>query len=93
MSKIRKSYGKEFKLKVVSEVLGGVKTLAQVSSEHGVHATQIKEWKTQALEAMSERFSQRRGKKKGGAPEAKHLYEEIGRLKVELDFLSGKLGS
>jgi len=93
MTKIRKAYGKEFKLKVVSEVLGGVKTLAQVSSEHGVHATQVKEWNNQAIEALSERFSQRRGKKKGRWPEEKHLYEEIGRLKVELDFLSGKLGS
>jgi transposase len=53
MTKIRKKYGKEFKLKVVSEILGGVKTLAQLSSEHGVHATQIKEWKTQALEPIS----------------------------------------
>jgi hypothetical protein len=56
-----------------------------------VHTTQIKEWKTQALEAMGERFAQRRGKHKQESPESR-LYEEIGRLKVELDFLSGKLG-
>ena len=63
--------------------------MAQIASDHGVHPTQIKEWKSQALEACSERFSLRRGKKKGLGEE--QLYEEIGRLKVENDFLSGVL--
>ena len=91
MTGIRKYHGKEFKLKVVIAALSGEKNLSQLASEYGVHTTQIKEWKAQALEAMSERFGQRRGKRKE-SPEAR-LYEEIGRLKVELDFLSGKLGS
>jgi transposase-like protein len=77
------------KLKVVCEALAGAKSIAQIASEHGVHPTQIKEWKTQALEAMGERFSMRRGKKTETAEE--RLYEEIGRLKVENDFLSGTL--
>ena len=92
MTGIRKYHGKEFKLKVVMAALSGEKNLSQLASEYGVHTTQIKEWKTQALEAMGERFSQRRGKHKKESPEAR-LYEEIGRLKVELDFLSGKLGN
>ncbi len=91
MTGIRKYHGKDFKLKVVLAALSGEKNLSQLASEYGVHTTQIKEWKTQALEAVGERFAQRRGKKQE-SPESR-LYEEIGRLKVELDFLSGKLGS
>jgi putative transposase len=90
MTGIRKYHGKEFKLKVVMAALSGEKNLSQLASEYGVHTTQIKEWKAQALEAMGERFAQRRGKHKQESPESR-LYEEIGRLKVELDFLSGKL--
>lgn len=89
MAGIRKRYSKDLKLKVVCEALAGSKTTAQLASEHGVHPTQIKEWKSQALEAVSERFSVRRGKKKETCEE--RLYEEIGRLKVENDFLSGVL--
>ncbi len=92
MAGIRKKIGKEVKLKVVLDVLAGNKTMSQIASDHGVHPTQIKEWKAQALEAMGERFGQRRGRKgEEEKPEAR-LYEEIGRLKVDLDFLSGKLG-
>jgi transposase-like protein len=93
MTVIRNRYSREAKLKVVVEALKGEKTLAQISSEHGVHVTQIKEWKDQAVEAMRDRFSQRRGRKKHGEIEEGRLFEEIGRLKVELDFMKGKLGS
>jgi transposase-like protein len=89
MTGMRKRHSREVKLKVVCEALAGSKIVAQIASDHGVHPTQIKEWKTQALEAMGERFSLRRGKKKGADEE--RLYEEIGRLKVENDFLSGVL--
>lgn len=86
---MRKRHSREVKLRVVCEALAGAKSIAQIASDHGVHPTQIKEWKTQALEAMGERFAMRRGKKVETAEE--RLYEEIGRLKVENDFLSGKL--
>jgi transposase-like protein len=89
MSGMRKRHSREVKLKVVCEALAGAKSITQIASEHGVHTTQIKDWKTQAMEAMGERFSLRRGKKTETAEE--RLYEEIGRLKVENDFLSSKL--
>ena len=56
MTGIRKRHSREIKLKVVCEALAGSKSIAQIASDHGVHPTQIKEWKTQALEAMGERF-------------------------------------
>lgn len=91
MTVVRKRHGREVKLKVVVEALKGAKTLPQLSSEHGVHPTQIKEWKDQGLQAMRDRFSLRRGRKKRGEVEESRLFEEIGRLKIELDFLKGKL--
>ena len=90
MSVIRKRHGREIKLKVVCDALAGIKPISQLSSEHGVHPTQIKEWKTQGLEAMRDRFGQRRGRKQRDDVEESRLFEEIGRLKVELDFLKGK---
>lgn len=89
MTGMRKRHSRDIKMTVVVEALAGVKSIAQIASDHGVHPTQIKDWKTQALEAMGERFSMRRGKKQETAEE--RLYEEIGRLKIENDFLSGKL--
>ena len=91
MAGIRKTRGKEVKLKVVLEALAGNKSVSQIASDHGVHPAQIKEWKSQAMEAMGERFAQRRGRKNDPEKPEARLYEEIGRLKVDLDFLSGKL--
>lgn len=91
MTGIRKKHSKETKLKVVMAALVGEKPVTQIAQEFEVHPAQIKEWKAQAVEAMSERFAQRRGRKKDENPDSK-LYEEIGRLKMDVDFLSGKLG-
>lgn len=93
MGTVRRRHSRDTKVKVASAALGGAKTMNQLSSDHGVHVSQIKEWKTQALEAMRDRFSSRRGRKKHDEVDESRLYEEIGRLKVELDFLKGKLGN
>ena len=93
MGTVRRRHSRDMKVKVASAAIGGTKSMSQLSSDHGVHVSQIKEWKTQALEAMRERFSSRRGRKKHDSVDESRLYEEIGRLKVELDFLKGKLGN
>jgi len=46
---VRKNYTPEFKSKIVLEILKEEKTLSQISSEYGVHTTQIKNWKKEAL--------------------------------------------
>ena len=89
MAGIRKKHSKETKLKVVLAVLAGDRPVAQIAQEYGVHPAQIKEWKAQAVEAMGERFAQRRGRKSAAEKPEAMLYEQIGRLKVDLDFLSG----
>lgn len=93
MGTVRRRHSRDIKVKVASAAIGGTKSMNQLSSDHGVHVSQIKEWKTQALEAMRERFSSRRGRKKRDEVDESRLYEEIGRLKVELDFWKGKLGN
>ena len=86
---MRKTYRKEFKAKVASAAIVGEKNLAELASQYGVHTTQIKEWKKAGLEALNERFSQLRGRKvRLRERKEAALYEEIGKLKVELDFLS-----
>lgn len=93
MGTVRRRHSRDMKVKVASAALGSTKSLSQLSSDHSVHVSQIKEWKSQALDAMRERFSSRRGRKKRDEVDESRLYEEIGRLKVELDFLKGKLGN
>lgn len=90
MAGMRKNHSSSIKTKVALAALGGQKTPAQLSCEFGVHSQQIKAWKEQALEAISERFGRKRGRR--NEPKESDLYEEIGRLKVELDFLSSRLG-
>ena len=93
MGTVRRHHSRDMKVKVARAAIGGTKSRSQLTSEHGVHVSQIKEWKTQALDAMRDRFSSRRGRKKRDEVDESRLYEEIGRLKVELDFLKAKLGN
>ena len=91
---IRKTYKKEFKAKVAAAAIAGEKNLAELASQYGVHTTQIKEWKKAGSEALNERFSLLRGRK-ARLQERREaaLYEQIGKLKMELDFLSKGLKS
>jgi transposase-like protein len=75
------------------EAIRGEKTLNQLASQFQVHPIQIGQWRKTALEQMAELFANGR-KRRGqdGDVEKDALYEEIGRLKVELDWLKKKVG-
>lgn len=91
MSGKRKQHTNEFKARVALDAIKGIKTLSELSSTHGVHPTVIGHWKRNLLSGAAEVFSRGSG---GGQTEAQltaPLYEEIGRLKVELDWLKKKL--
>ena len=92
MSQRRKMYPATFKSKVALAAAKGDKTLSELASRHGVHANQISKWKSQLLEGASELFRDDRRKKRdeSTATEAE-LYEQIGRLKIELDWLKKKM--
>jgi transposase-like protein len=91
MSKPRTRYSAQFKFQVALEAAKGLKTINELASEHGVHPTQVSEWKRQLLEGGSLIFS-----RDGADHQRKHqerevaLYEHIGRLKMELEWLKKK---
>ena len=88
---MRKTYTAAFKAKVALEALKGDRSLAELSSRYEVHATQIGTWRKALLAGLPEVFSDKRRKKEESSEEEKsRLYEEIGRLKVELDWLKKK---
>ena len=91
MGKTRKTHSKEFKAKVALEALKGVHPLSELASRHKVHPTQIAQWKRQLAQNAPEVFERGHGR---GAPDADvltaPLYQEIGRLKMEVDFLRKK---
>ena len=90
MGQRRKKHTEEFKTKVAIEALKGLHTLSELSSTYGVHPIVIGHWKRRLVERAKEIFSRTNGKGKEG-DSAASLYEEIGRLKVELDWLKKKL--
>jgi len=87
----RKQYSNEFKAKVALEAIRGMKTANELASEYGVHPTQIAEWKKLLLERSPELFASG-GSEKNKSEEAliATLYQQIGQLKVELDFVKKK---
>ncbi len=91
MSKKRKSYTAAEKAKIALEAIKGELTLAKISSQYGAHATQINLWKKQVLAQLPDVFSNR-SKQVATDHDTQlgELYEQIGRLKVENDFLKKK---
>jgi transposase len=91
MTKKAKQYTASEKAKVAMEAIKGDLTMAQISSQYGVHATQITRWKKEAIEAMVSGFSS-----KAKTQDISHtdlvnqLYQQIGQLTVERDWLKKK---
>jgi len=93
MKNKRRNHGASFKAKVALEAAKGDKTMAELSSEFGVHPSQITQWKKQLLESIRDIFSRRRDRSRQEQDElTEHLYQQIGQLKVELDWLKKKSG-
>jgi transposase-like protein len=91
MSQKRKNHSNEFKAKVALEAVRGMHTLSELAAHHKVHPTQIGQWKKQLMESAPQLFE--RGYSSAIPDEEKltaPLYEEIGRLKMEVDFLQKK---
>ncbi|MBU2818237.1 MAG: IS3-like element ISAfe17 family transposase [Acidithiobacillus sp.] len=90
----RKVYGAAFKGKVGLEAIRGLKTINEIAQEHGVHPAQVGQWKKAILEQVGTLFEGKRGPQPIDAhSDPEHLYSEIGRLKVELDWLKKKFRS
>jgi putative transposase len=91
MAGSRKRYSAEMKARVALEAIRGQKTANEIATEYGIHPTQIAQWKKQALDEFPSLFSQgtsRAAKEEEDLVAA--LYQQIGQLKVEVDFLKKK---
>jgi transposase-like protein len=84
---VKKVYSPAFKAQVVLGLLKEEKTLAQLSSEHGVHVTVLREWKLIALKGLASLFERRDKSAEQTAAHDKQveeLYAEIGRLTTQV---------
>lgn len=94
MSTQRRRFSAEFKAKVAVEAIKGQRTVNEIASHYGVHPSQIVEWKKQALAGMPTVFATKRSRAEADAEAlTAQLYQQIGQLKVELDWLKKKSGT
>jgi transposase-like protein len=93
MSTQRKHYSAECKARVALEALKGLKTVNELASIYGVHPTPIAHWKHRLQQERPEIFSARRAKHEHDQEAFQaQLYQQIGQLKVELDWVKKKAG-
>lgn len=91
MSRKRRVLGASLKAKVALAAVRGDRTTAQLASEFGVHASQVTAWKKRLLEGVPELFADGRRKRSDEtASSEQELYEQIGRLKMEVEWLKKK---
>jgi len=93
MSKKRRQHSAELKARVGLEALKGIEPIHTIAAKYQVHPVQVSQWKKEAAERLPEVFAR---KPAADAEEAKarekELFEEIGRLKMELEWLKKKAG-
>ena len=91
--KKRKTFSKEFKARVALDAIKGQKTTGELSTEYGVHSNQISQWKKRLLKEAPDLFA--RGKDRDAEAqeaEKERLYQQIGKLQVELEWLKKTAG-
>ena len=92
MSQHRTRYSAEFKAKVALAALAETKTLAELASEYKVHSAQISRWKQELVENAPGLFGKGKKLEVNHESEVAELHRQIGKLKVENDFLSNLPG-
>jgi transposase-like protein len=79
--------------RIALEAIKGQKTIQEIASHYGVHPNQVTNWKKQAVEGLSSLFADRRSRPDGSDEVMKaELYQQIGQLQVELDWLKKRSG-
>ena len=89
----RKNHTGLFKAKVGLEAIREVNTANEIGQSYGVHPAQVRQWKKEIVDQAATLFETKRGRKKAAEEaDTERLYSEIGRLKMELDWLKKKSG-
>ena len=92
---MRKQYSTTFKADAIKELMKEEKNISQLAAELSVHPTQLKEWKKIALQGLPELFSregQAGEQAKAHEQQVNELYNEIGRLTTQVNWLKKKSG-
>jgi len=88
----RKQHSPAFKAKVAMEAIKGDETIAELASRFEVHPSQIRVWKKTLAEGAADIFGDNQSQKKDDESLMAQLYQQIGQLKVERDFLESRFG-
>ena len=92
MARTRRRFDSGFKAKVALEAIRELKTISEIAKQFKVHPNQVTIWKKQLLTEAAHVFESGAAKSaQGDEPQAAELYEQIGRLKVELEWLKKKV--
>jgi len=93
MGKQRKQHSGDFKARVALDAIKGQHTLREISTRYRIHPNMVVKWKKRALDELSTIFEHDRAvKDKESEQEKTELYEQIGRLKMELEWVKKKAG-
>jgi putative transposase len=89
----RRRHDGAFKTRVVVEAMGGQRTVNEIAGSYGVHPSQVAKWKAEALKGLPEVLSDgRRAQADRDVETEARLYQQIGRLTMEVEYLKKKLG-
>jgi len=92
LKRTRRKHNSEFKAKVALAAVKGDKTISEIAAEFGVHPHQIQNWKKTLLENVTAAFEKPNANTEKKTENVGELYEKIGQLTVERDFLARVLG-
>lgn len=92
MTQKRKQYSNQFKFKVAMEAIKEQATVNEIGSRYNVHPNQVRNWKSQLLAEGAGVYERKSGQhRKKQDNQESELYEQIGRLKMELEWLKKKV--
>ena len=91
MTRKRRQYSDQFKFKVALEAIKGLETTNELASRFQVHPNQVRNWKKKLADEGSMVFERKSGKQQDLSTDEAELYEQIGRLKMELEWLKKKV--